>query len=179
MAFILKRDFATFLPSEAAAITGVSTNTQRLWRKRDFLPENDRSWARFNVYNLADVAVFKALNSAGMTLADAQGWIPFLSAAVVKYALMHPRAVEGPNEMCRLFSPESAASKRSSVIAAPVLVVFANGESTANFSATKALDSATPEQLGGTCHITDLSLIGWMIAERASRPLVRLTQQNI
>ncbi|MGH6978208.1 MAG: hypothetical protein ACRED4_02780 [Brevundimonas sp.] len=56
---------STFTPSEAEAITGLSTTMQRDWRRREFLPRGD-GHARFDAFALAQMMVMKALADRGI-----------------------------------------------------------------------------------------------------------------
>lgn len=55
----------TFTPAEAEAITGVSTASQRDWRRRGFLASGD-GHARFDAFDLARMLVIRLLSDRGI-----------------------------------------------------------------------------------------------------------------
>lgn len=59
----------TFTPSEAAALSGVSTDLQRNWRHRKLIPGRDGSRAAFS---LEDVATLYLMNAASVMGAIAE-----------------------------------------------------------------------------------------------------------
>lgn len=63
---------AIYSAREAAAITKVTTDTQRLWRKRGFLPANQPGrYARFNAGDLGYLLALRGFSEAGVGLKEA------------------------------------------------------------------------------------------------------------
>jgi DNA-binding transcriptional MerR regulator len=60
---------AEFTPAEAAAITGVSTETQRIWRHRKILPPSrSTKHRRFQASELGELLALKAFSDAGVPM---------------------------------------------------------------------------------------------------------------
>jgi hypothetical protein len=59
---------ASFTPSQAAAITGVSVDSQRDWRRRMFLPGNPGGWTRYSLRDLCRLRLMRALVECGLPI---------------------------------------------------------------------------------------------------------------
>lgn len=83
---------ALFTPAETERITGLSVNMQRDWRKRGFL-NSAPGHARFDAFEVADIAVMQALAKAGIgPSTGSRSWKRGVGLAIVSRALMEHRA---------------------------------------------------------------------------------------
>src|SRR5437763_15978955 len=69
---------ATYSPEEAAQLSGVSTGTQRDWRRHERMPfqssssEDTPGWKRFDLKEIAALTVMQVLNDLNVELPVAQ-----------------------------------------------------------------------------------------------------------
>ena len=64
---------AVFSPKEAAELSGVSSDVQREWRRRDLMPftaarENSREWNAFNLRQVSALTIMRVLSECGVPL---------------------------------------------------------------------------------------------------------------
>ena len=59
-------DAAQFTPAEAAAITGVTVETQREWRRRGFMPKHEAGWHRFTLREVCRLRLLRELTDFGL-----------------------------------------------------------------------------------------------------------------
>ena len=76
----------TFTPGDAEAISGINVDLQRLWRRRDLLPKTE-GHARFNVVELAQMKVLKALADFGVAL-EVRSQVSKLSTRAIVEAVL-------------------------------------------------------------------------------------------
>lgn len=81
MATSLRNTWTTFTASEVEKITGVSTTTQRDWRRRGFLEATDDGWTRYELHDLCQLLVMSALQERGVG--------PSLSKDIAGVAALH------------------------------------------------------------------------------------------
>lgn len=60
-----------FTPAEVERITGVTTMTQRDWRRRSIVPKRGEGHARYNLFELAEMFAIKLLSDRGVPLEEA------------------------------------------------------------------------------------------------------------
>lgn len=83
----------TYAPAVVSAVTGISPDMQRDWRRQQYIPAND-GWAAYTLNELAAFYFVKLLLAAGFkpaqawALADAE-----VTAAIVFHAAMVPGAI--------------------------------------------------------------------------------------
>jgi len=83
-----------FSPAEAAAITGVSVNMQRDWRRRGLLPENtEGKWTRFDLKHIIEMSVMKAFSDAGFSVSYVAEFASMAIMPSLAIANMLPGAV--------------------------------------------------------------------------------------
>lgn len=157
-----------FTPAEAAQITGVTTDSQRDWRRRDILPTQEGE-ARYNVFDLAKLTTIHLFSNAGYGLKHALDWCPYVPAAILRHALHVDGTIDGD---ANGHTPEVIAAKFSKVLAADCLVGWADGTVTAESDPEAAQLRAPADKLAGFIRIADLQIIGEELARRAGRPLV-------
>lgn len=85
---------AQFTPAEAERITGVNTALQRDWRRRDIMPSSD-GHARFDVFQLASMAVLKTLADRGIGPSLAKEEADWCAASVVWGAMASSETWDG------------------------------------------------------------------------------------
>lgn len=87
---------ASFSPAELEAITGLSVDSQRDWRKRGFLrAKDDRKWNRFDLSDVVFVMVMKAFADMGISLNDAKDAASIAILPVLRFAELRS-ASSGP-----------------------------------------------------------------------------------
>lgn len=99
-----------FSPSEAEAITGLTTTMQRDWRRRGLLPTNDRH-AKFDVFALAEMATLKMLSDRGIGPQIAKSAAFWCSIGIVWQALHFIDAYQGDHLRTFEWLPEAECPK--------------------------------------------------------------------
>lgn len=84
----------SFTPGEAERTTGLSTNMQRDWRFRGFLPKSD-GHARFDLFDLSGMLAMKMLSDRGIGPQISRELFPWLSAGIAYSVLKNHEAYEG------------------------------------------------------------------------------------
>lgn len=80
---------ASFSPAELEAVTGLSVDSQRDWRKRGLLPQKeDRKWTRFELTDVVFVMAMKAFSEMGVVLEDAKDAASIAILPVLDFAEM-------------------------------------------------------------------------------------------
>lgn len=175
--FKFQKTFSVFTPAEAERITGVSVALQRDWRRRNIIPRND-GHARFELFDLADILTLKLFSDAGLSLDRAKGWIPFVPATIIAFALYRPGAIEGDDEEYLALNRETFAVNiaitHSKAMCSGDLVIWPDGKSECVPDTDKAIKNASHEKLYGAVRILRLDAIGQEFARRAGRSLVHL-----
>lgn len=94
MALKIQISDCEFTPSEAGAISGVSVDLQRDWRRRGFLPKSERH-ARFTFMQLAELRVMSLLASVGIGPKRTFKVAPTAAFRVLAHALKWKDAWDG------------------------------------------------------------------------------------
>lgn len=114
MARIVRYHEADYTPSEVEAITGVSGDLQRDWRRRGFLEaKSDTKRSRFRASDLGYMMALKAFSDAGVSVAAAKDAASIAVLPIV--ARLAPRPTSVPPMTS--FDPSS-----------PRFVIIAKGE---------------------------------------------------
>jgi hypothetical protein len=87
----------SFTPAEAARITGVSTDSQRDWRRRGFLPQVE-GHARFDAFSLVELWAMKMLSDRGIGPALTAKVLRRITIGIVASALTAIDSYEGLHE---------------------------------------------------------------------------------
>ena len=91
---------ARFTPAELADMTGLSTDMQRVWRRRDQLPEGEGSPARFSAIDAAEVMIRYELSRFGVPPGDSAEVAKKAASMVLWFALL------GADGACEVFGQE-------------------------------------------------------------------------
>lgn len=168
-----------FTPSEAANITGVSTDLQRDWRRRKVLPENEGGkWTRFSLSDIVQMSVLKAFSDSGFSVSSVGDCAHM--AILPTLALLNdmPGAVvfEGDEISDRLKALATAshvggAHGRYLVMAKDP---DASEPRTSRWDHLGGLDEYLAEHKAVHCTVLDCSLLARLIADRAGLPFVRV-----
>lgn len=94
---MLKPTLLTFPASAAERITGLSAETQRVWRRRGYLPAN-KGHARFNVFDLAAIKFMAMLSEIGIGPDRSSAIAALGGDALASHALFAVDAYEGFTE---------------------------------------------------------------------------------
>lgn len=93
-----------FTPARAAELTGVDVETQRNWRKRGLLPSFARKHARFDPFQLAQLAATRALSTHDVGPTYARPIAEMVASSIVGHALLNcPDAIQAigpPGVIC-------------------------------------------------------------------------------
>lgn len=168
-----------FSPSEAAAITGVSVDLQRDWRRRELLPENEGGkWTRFRLDHVIQMSVMKVFADAGFSVSYVA---KFASMAILPtLALLHdtPGAVvfegdEVSDHLKEMTLQRSVVGARGRYL---VMIKPREGAEPkiARFEDLERLDDFMAERDVVACTVLDCILLSQRIVERAGLPLVRI-----
>lgn len=93
--------YATYSPAELAQISGLSTDMQRVWRKRGQLVPLPSGHARFHPKEVIEIAIKYALSKLGVAPAEA----PELGALPINAVIYH--ALLNSDGACELIGPAS------------------------------------------------------------------------
>lgn len=93
--FKIERHDGEFSPQEAAAMSGVSQDLQRLWRKRGILPKSEGPrHTRFTIAGVCKLKVLGVLSQSGISV-KSQGVIGWQMAAVTADRVRQMREAAG------------------------------------------------------------------------------------
>ncbi|WP_299309848.1 hypothetical protein [uncultured Croceicoccus sp.] len=87
-----------FTPAEAESITGVSTMTQRDWRRRGVLTKRDEGHARYDLFDMGGMMATKLLSDRGVPLLEAADVAEWCGMGIGYRALLWNNAYEGDHE---------------------------------------------------------------------------------
>ncbi|UVI39339.1 helix-turn-helix domain-containing protein [Qipengyuania spongiae] len=87
-----------FTPAEAENVTGVSTQTQRDWRRRGILAKRDEGHARYDLFDLAEMMAIKLLSDRGVPLIEAADVADWCGMGIGYRALEWHNAYEGDHD---------------------------------------------------------------------------------
>ncbi|MFD1982459.1 hypothetical protein ACFSOZ_07170 [Mesorhizobium newzealandense] len=76
-----------YTPAEIERMTGVSTDSQRDWRRHGYLPKHD-THARFTILSAAEIYVMKMFADQGKGPVVSSAYAPRIALSMVKTALM-------------------------------------------------------------------------------------------
>lgn len=100
-----------YTPAEVERMTGVSTASQRDWRRHGYLPRQD-THARFNVLTAAELYVMKMFADQGKGPAVSSPYASRIAMSMVKTALIWRRDVWGGNDPAAVFDAIPTAARR-------------------------------------------------------------------
>ena len=168
----------TFTPSEAEAITGVSTTTQRDWRRNGYLPDGDGSWTRYSIEQIAFLfitgmlAKFGVKPSVSTTIAAAQSSRKKSAVALVTiFAKNNPKALSN-----RISAGGELPIKPPPAWTPPRFLIAAGadaGDLCLADDTSKSFDGSVPGAI-----TIDLRSIADLIVKRAGKPLVRVAEDD-
>lgn len=93
--------YASYSPGELAQISGLSTDMQRVWRKRGQLPPLASGHARYQPMDVIEISIRYALSKLGVALSD----VPPIGSLPVKAVIYH--ALLNSDGACELIGPAS------------------------------------------------------------------------
>jgi hypothetical protein len=185
-------EMTTFAAAETEAITGVSAQVQRDWRRRKILPSVN-GHARHDVVALAELIALRSLGERGIGPQIAKKSSELMALGIALAALGDPSAIAG--------SPINLDVEKACDVAWHVIssrynlkdplpiyfVIWANGShhwtndigsalSVRNTAARLLGDRA--EEISGAVIIVDTYALGDLIRRRAGRPLVTVHQNR-
>lgn len=178
-----------FSPAEAAAITGVSVDQQRDWRRRGILPENkEGKWTRFDLKHIIEMSVMKAFSEAGFSVSYVAQFASMAILPSLAIVNLYPDAVafEGAEISDDIKDRVLLGSVRRSgggidqladQIGGRYLVMLKGEGGTpaiSRWSDLDGLDEFLAEQKAIHCTILDCVRLVDTIAERAGLPLMRV-----
>ncbi|WP_324133673.1 MerR family transcriptional regulator [Bosea sp. (in: a-proteobacteria)] len=178
-----------FSPSEAAAITGVSVDQQRDWRRRDLLPANVKGkWTRFTLNQIIEMSVMKTFSDAGFAVSSVTtcACMAVLPSLAIIHLLPSTVAFEG----VEISDEQKDGIRRGSVrrkgpgvdetadqIGGRYLVMTSDDSGTPSISRWDDLANLRQHLTDAKaihCSILDCVQLANRIAERAGLPLVRV-----
>lgn len=180
MGTTFENKYTKFTAGEAERITGVSTTTQRDWRRRKYLPSGRDGWTQYESRDLAQLLVMRALQSRGIGPSLSSD-IAFAAASrILFFALSCGDAVEdhtaGKFDRLKKKIPQGAIFVGWS--ASPgepsrYFIVWANGVMSFTNDIQQSFGgSSQDERYQEAIIVLDLEALGSLIVKRAGRPLV-------
>jgi hypothetical protein len=91
--------YASYSPGELAQISGLSTDMQRVWRKRGQLASLPSGHARFRPMEVIEISIRYALSKLGVAIAD----VPPMGSLPINAAIYH--ALLNSDGACELIGP--------------------------------------------------------------------------
>jgi hypothetical protein len=175
---------STFTAGEAEAITGVTTQVQRDWRRRGYLPATD-GHARHDVFALAELLALKALGDRGIGPQEAKKSAPLIAAGIAAHAIGDPRAIAGapPDLTCDGAASVAARIFRDRfgrVFPPPYFIIWADGHhdwvpDLRHIDAHGMASTLAGEKIVGAIIVIPIVPLGDVLRRRASRPLVTVS----
>jgi hypothetical protein len=176
-------ELTTFGAGEAEAITGVTTQVQRDWRRRGFLPATD-GHARHDVFALAELLALRSLGERGIGPQEAKHSSELIAAGIATHAIGDPRAIAGaPPDL----SPDEAAGVAARVfrdrfgrgwIPGPYFIIWADGAHDwvpdLTHIGSTGLGLAS-DKIAGAIVVIPIVPLGDVVRRRAGRPLVTVS----
>lgn len=175
--------FCELTPSQLAEATGLSPELQRVWRRRDQLPQTTGSPARFTSKDAAEVLVRYELSRNGFAPSETGALSAQIAPSVLWFALL---MADGA---CEIFGDEATVTE--------FLDDFDDSDGIArHISGVETLSRFAWRADGGTMEVTndrrhmgeegdhlsvfylDLSTAGVLLANRVGRPLVAVEASN-
>jgi hypothetical protein len=175
--FQIKRDLVT--PAEIERITGLGVETQRVWRRRGYLPGGATGHARFDIFDIAAIMVRHELSKRGMALSESLAYGAVAAPMVVWSTLMYGAGVcevvgEAPavdqfehdyhfdtKVICPIAGVEVSETRR-------YLLVLGDDPPALEDSLSEVIE-ASAAQSG---YFVNLDELGRRLGERAGRPLL-------
>lgn len=182
MAITIRNTWNTFTAGDTERITGVSTGTQRDWRRRGFLQSKGDGWTQYDLMDLAQLAVMNALQERGIGPSTSSTIAKSAALRLAYYTLSWIDSIEDKSggefekwvaEGNRPRGGYFVGWTNSPGDPAKYLVAWADG--TVELVADLAVafgGSMSDAKYGGAIIVLDLEAIGTLIVERAGRPLV-------
>lgn len=168
-----------FSPSEAAAITGVSVDLQRDWRRRGLLPENkEGKWTRFNLDHIIEMSVMKVFADAGFSVSYVAECASMAILPTLARMMNLPGAVVFEGDEVRDDIKEMAISRTVVGARGRYLVMVKNPESGSpdvlRCEGLETIDRIMTESNVAHCTILDCVRLANTVADRAGLPLMRI-----
>lgn len=168
-----------FSPSEAAAITGVSLDLQRDWRRRGFLPENKQGkWTRFSLSDIIQMSTMKTFTDAGFSVSYVSSFSSMSVLPTLEVIYEIPGAVvfegdEVSDSIKELTIRHSVSGARGRYL---VMIKSPRKEepTIARLGNLDNLDEFMSERQVASCTILDCILLSQNIADKAGLPLMRV-----
>lgn len=165
---------AEFSPGEVARITGLSTNLQRVWRRRGHLPARSAGYASFDARDLAALAVRHDLTRMGFAPPDTVEIGRMAAKTVLYFALLSSRGascVQGEfvGEMIKHQAIDQALAIVITEVIDPRRYVLITDPPAWEFVDDAA--AALSQERCSALLILDLALIGQRLVARNTKPL--------
>lgn len=168
--------FATFRSSEVEALTGLTQDQARDWRRRGLLSNGGRGQPAYNAFDLAEISVRRGLNRLGIPLADTEHLMP----VAVKFVVA---------EICRRTFDANAGvedllDELLELLAVPSCIIVmqdTEGEADAQFVDIGMLGyelTQSEVKFGPVWGIVNLELVAGEICRKSTRPLVSLAGEE-
>lgn len=173
-----------FSPSEAAAITGVSVDLQRDWRRRGLLPENkEGKWTRFDLKHIIEMFVMKVFSGAGFSVSSVAEIASLAILPTLQRLHELPGAVSFEGDEVEDRIKEMALSRAVVGARGRYLVMVKDPEHSepevARCDTLGHLDSVMGESNAAHCTVLDLARLATSIADRAGLPLMRIEVERV
>lgn len=91
-----------YTPAEVERMTGLTTDSQRDWRRRGFLPRHEKH-ARFDIFKVAELYVMKMFVDQGKSPGLASAYASRVAASLVMTALVWREGVWGDTDPASIF----------------------------------------------------------------------------
>lgn len=168
--------FASYSPRELAEISGLSTDMQRVWRKRGQLAPSSSGHARFQPVEVIEISIRYALSKLGVALAD----VPPIGSLPINAVIYH--ALLNSDGACELVGPVPEVNSFLNQFKEDHGLAFAlaGKPSCSNYlilddeDRVRILDN--PQQvfdgMGASIIVIDLQVIGCRLVERGRKAIM-------
>lgn len=176
-----RNTYTNFTAGEAERITGVSTATQRDWRRRKYLPAGNDGWTQYDLHGLAHLLVMRVLQDRGIGPSVSSEIAEIAALRIEYFALSWVDAIEDTSGDFERIVKEAKRPRASWFVGwsnspgdpCRFLIAWADGSSSFVNDLHQSFGGYSwEERYHGAIIVIDLQALGGLIVDRAGRPLV-------
>lgn len=175
--------YASYTPKELEEITGLSTDMQRVWRRRGQLPAIRAGHARFTPTEAIEIAIRYALSKVGLSPSESR----IMETHSIGGAIYH--ALRSADGTCEIVGPESSVAQFRTEFedSEDLAMQLAGWPEATNYlilddeDRLRVVDDANDvfDWVGMTIVAVDLRVVGTRLVELGRKPIMAVTFPSI